>query len=127
MNTKTKKYLLNELEDIKGLKNLSAIPLLIFLVCVVIFFILKFFGIDSWFLPFYQISFFLGIFGFFMSLVKSHVKCPNCEKMFNRREKSREIAGMNFSTWVFNVFTRKCMNCGIMLNGRNVNEYVNDL
>ena len=72
-------------------------------------------------------SFFLGIFGFIMSFVKLNIKCPNCDKAFNKREKLKEISGNRLNTWAYNVLARKCMNCGIMLSGKNVNEYSDDL
>ena len=121
------KSILIELSIIRELKNLALIPLAIFLSCVVSFFILKILGTEEEFSPFYQMSFFLGIFGFIMTFVKLDIKCPNCDKAFNKREKLKEISGNRLNTWAFNVLARKCMNCGIMLSGKNVNEYSDGL
>ncbi len=127
MSNKSKEKLQQELAEIRLIKNLAAIPLLIFLVCVVIFFVLKLLGMESRFLWVYQVSFFLGIFGFIMAPVKSAVKCPYCEYTFNRREKLKEISGLRLTVYAYNLFTRKCMNCGIKLSGKNLHEYHSDL
>ncbi len=127
MSSKSKWYLKEELSEIRLIKNLTLIPLLIFLACVIVFFVLKLLDMEAKFLWVYQLSFLIGIFGFAMTFVRSAVKCPNCENTFNRKEKAREILGLRMNVYAYNIFTRKCMNCGIKLNEKNLDDYHSDL
>ena len=119
MNDKSKKYLLEKLDRIRFAKYWTDIPLLVFLITAVCFFILKEFHVEGWFKSFYQMSFFLFFLGFAMLFVQENIKCPNCGKKFNVK--------INGSSYFRNLFSRKCMNCGLRLNGKNVDEYANNL
>ncbi|OOZ38857.1 hypothetical protein BOW53_13960 [Solemya pervernicosa gill symbiont] len=113
------KELAEGLGRIRQTKSLTDYPLLIFTVCVVVFFVLKKLNLEAWFKPIYQLSFVLAILGFIMLFVQESIKCPNCGKKFNVK-----INGYSF---VRNLFSRKCMNCGLKLDGSNIEEYHNDL
>ena len=107
------------LQRIRQFKLLTNLPLLTFVTCVIIFFSLEAFGHGGWFKPIYQVSFVLGVFGFVMLFVQENIKCPNCGKKFNVKLKPLYF--------VRNLFSKKCMNCWLELNGSNVSDYANGL
>jgi len=111
--------LIEGLDKIRFTKNLTDIPLLFFVISAVIFFTLKALDMGEWFLPIYQLSFVGAFIGFAMTFVQHFIKCPNCTKRFNVKT--------NGPFFYFNIFTRKCLNCGIKVNKSNINDYDNNL
>ena len=64
----------------------------------------------------YALVFLWAVFGFFLSFRIRFYPCPRCGKKFHAREDSEG----KFSWLAYNDFARQCMNCGLQLNGRNV-------
>lgn len=119
MEAKRHQDLLEGLSRVRKSKYATDVPLGIFLGVVVVFFVLKGLGFESWFKPIYQLSFVLFFWGFAMLFIQENIKCPNCGKKFNVK--------INGARYFRNLFSRKCMNCGLRLKGDNVSEYANDL
>lgn len=119
MEAKRHQDLLEGLTRVRKAKYATDIPLGIFLGVVVVFFVMKGLGFESWFKPIYQLSFVLLFWGFAMLFIQENIKCPNCGKKFNVK--------INGARYFRNLFSRKCMNCGLRLKGDNVSEYASDL
>lgn len=119
MEAKRHQDLLEGLSRVRKAKFATDVPLGIFLGVVVVFFALQWLGCESWFKPIYQLFFVLLFLGFAMLFIQENIKCPNCGRKFNVK--------INGAYYFRSLFSRKCMNCGLRLNGDNVSEYANDL
>jgi len=79
MEARRHQDLLDGLSRVRKAKFATDVPLGIFLGVVVVFFILKWLGFESWFKPIYQLSFVLFFWGFAMLFIQENGNCqPSC-------------------------------------------------
>ena len=67
-------------------------------------------------MPIYQLFFFWAFVGFFLSFFVRPFPCPRCGEKFHFKRYSTGL----FSRWAYNDFARKCMHCGLKLDGSNL-------
>ena len=57
-----------------------------------------------------------SFFGFILSFFLHYFECPKCGAKFHFRQYGKGL----LSGYMYNDFTRKCMHCGLRLNGSNI-------
>ncbi|USA41825.1 hypothetical protein NCG89_09875 [Spongiibacter taiwanensis] len=105
-----------ELEKLRGLRKLCHGPLAAMLVAFLLGFVLP----ESM-EPFIKVVAFASVAAFFATFFYSfkinNFVCPRCGQRFHAK---RSDGGW----YSYNLFARKCKNCGLMLNGGNAHEHL---